>query len=219
MHCIQAVKKPLAHAAVAMLSLAAAQQALAASHSLTLTGLVANGFPFTQIIPPTRFDQYQLPLGGVGSFGLANGDSVSATLTLDMPLTIPASVDLTSVALILQGSGFVSGSSVETGPATVVFSNLGSPMPAIIGPGASTSGQVAAAITLFPPDNGALSFDQMTISFDVMALAGPVTINSAMLTYTLFSPAVPEPATYGLMLLGLGAVAGVARRRRPNGAH
>jgi hypothetical protein len=44
--------------------------------------------------------------------------------------------------------------------------------------------------------------------------AGTLTFNSATGTLTLAIPAVPEPSTYALTLLGLGLVGAIARRRR-----
>ena len=44
--------------------------------------------------------------------------------------------------------------------------------------------------------------------------AGTLTFNSAAGTLTLAIPAVPEPSTYALALVGLGLVGAIARRRR-----
>jgi len=50
-------------------------------------------------------------------------------------------------------------------------------------------------------------FDDSSVSPDGIWQRGALSVQ-------VMTPAVPEPATYALMLLGLAAVAGVARRRR-----
>ncbi len=56
--------------------------------------------------------------------------------------------------------------------------------------------------------------DQPLAGPDYLNGAGTLTFNSATGTLTLAIPAVPEPSTYALALLGLGLVGAVARRRR-----
>ena len=220
MICSRTVKKPLCQVAAVALAWCLAAPAQAATQNLSLTGVVANGNSFSQVSGPTQFDSFILSLDGLTTFSLANLDQVAASITLDQALTVPASVDLTSLALGLQGSGF-SGGGTETANAFFSFSLAGGPPNAVVaaGTGATTSNQVVGAITIAPPFNQAFSFDALTVSFQITALDGPVTIDSAYFRYTLLSPAVPEPASYGLMLLGLGAVAGLVRRRNRGGAH
>ena len=56
--------------------------------------------------------------------------------------------------------------------------------------------------------------DQPLAGPDFLNGAGTLTFNSVAGTLTLAIPAVPEPSTYALALIGLGLVGAIARRRR-----
>jgi len=57
----------------------------------------------------TRFDQWPLALNGLDSSNaitVAQGDTVTATITLDRSFTIPASVDTAWIQLSMYGTNF-----------------------------------------------------------------------------------------------------------------
>lgn len=208
-------KTSLALAAACALWAGGAQ---AAVHNLTLTGVIANGNTSFQIIGPTRFDQWVLSLEGLDDLNpitVEQGDTINATVTFDQLFTVPGSVDLTSFALILGGA-FPGGDTGATGTldfydgATLVKSGGGT---------ATTSGQLANAFTFFPPENGPFTFDSFQSSFVIDTLGGPARLNYSLATYTLFSPsgAVPEPASWAMMIFGFGGVGALLRRRRDGG--
>ena len=188
----------------------------AAVHTLSLTGTVANGNFSSQDIGPTHFDQWVLSLSGLDSLNaitVAQGDTINATIILDQLFTVPASVDLTTFAFILGGAGFPAGNTGTTG--SFNFFN-GLTLVKFGAGGASTSGQIASSVAFFPPDNGAFTFDSLTTSFEITELSGPASLDYSLITYTLFSPngAVPEPATWAMMIIGFGGVGAMVRRRR-----
>lgn len=204
----------IARAAALALVLGLAGQAQAVQTDLALHGTVGDGQPSFQIIGNTRYDQWVLQLSGLdanSAFDINQGDSITATITLDQSLTVPASVSFTSLILVLSGTGFAGDAVVTSG--TVNLSNLGVSVIST-GQSASTSGQVAAGFGVSPPDNGAITFDRMVWTLSIDTLSQQANLDGSLFQYTLFSPVVPEPATYALMLLGVGALAGLASRRR-----
>ncbi len=146
------------------------------------------------------------------------GDIINATITLNQSFTIPASVDLTWVDLTLNGSSFPSGDT-QTNSGTMTFSNGGTSVLDNIPGNCSTSDSLPICYTWDNP--GSITFDKVIMSFEITELAsstvpGPTaTLDSAVLGYTLFSPAapVPEPETYAMMLAGLGLLGFAARRK------
>ena len=202
-------KTSMAAAAACVLWAGGAQ---AAVHTLMLTGTVANGNFSSQDIGPTHFDQWVLSLDSLNAITVALGDTINATITLDELFTVPGSVNLTSFAFILGGAGFPAGDTGTTGNFNF-FSGM--TLVKFGGAGTGTSGQIASSVVFFPPDNGAFTFDSLTTSFEIPELSGPATLDYSLITYTLFSPnAVPEPATWAMMIIGFGGVGAMVRRRR-----
>jgi len=193
-----------------------AGSASAAHYDLALTGTVANGSFSNQTIGATHYDQWFLNLDGLDSTNaitVLEGDTITATVTLDQAFTIPASQNLTVVDFFLFGSAFPD---VDTGTKDIVNSFFLGGVAGPTGGGSTTThGQLAAGNVLFPPDNGALTFDAFTSSFTIETLGAPATLDGSGLEYTLFSnAAVPEPATWGLMILGFGGMGAALRGRR-----
>jgi hypothetical protein len=203
-------------AAAAALLATAGLAAQAASYSLSLTGTVANGSAYSFDVGATRYDGWTLTLDGLSPASpllLQQGDTVDARITLDSPLTVLASEIFTSHVLILRGLDVAEDGSATT--ATFDFKRGGVSVAGSGGSGCTTSGQLAACVAYFAPDNGVLTFDELAISLSVDTLSGPSLYDTAVLSHTRVSDAaaVPEPASWALLLAGAAAL-GLRRRRR-----
>ena len=210
------LKTSLALAAACTLWAGSAQATI---HNLVLFGTVANGNFSSQDFGPTHFDQWLLGLED----SLQNlpitvkvGDTINATVNLDQLFTAPGSIDVTVFGFTQGGAGFPMGDTSTSGSfdffdgAMLVKSGSASTSTST-----STSGQIAASVAFFPPDNGPFTFDSLTTSFTITQLSGPATLNYASIDYSLLGPlAVPEPATWAMMIIGFGGVGALMRRNR-----
>lgn len=203
-------------AAVAVLA-GWAGAAAAANFDLNLTGVVSEGSFSQQTIGATHYDQWVLALSGLdagNAITVAQGDTITATITLDQPFTVPASQLLTSFSFLLFGSAFPSE---DTGVKAIDthFFLSGNPGPSSSNSSTTTSSQLAAGFIFSPPNNGAFTFDSLTSSFTINDLAQSATLDGSAISYTLFSgSATPEPASWALMLLGFGGLGATLRQRR-----
>ena len=189
--------------------------AAAATYVLNLTGTVANGSPAT-VNSGNRFEFFILPLDGFDPLTLAVGDEIQATITLDQALTAPAA-DIRNGMDIGLLSTLYPGISTSTSGTTQLF--LGTDMIVDTGSGTLTSDQFVNAYVNFA--GTAFSFDKVLSNFTITDLGAPsLTVDYAYLsTVAVYqgqveAPAVPEPATWMTMILGMGLV-GAALRRRP----
>lgn len=205
----------LRQAAVATAFAVASLGAQAESHSISLNGVLGNASSFSFDSGSIHFDNWQLNLQGLDSdapLTLSQGDTLRALITFDGPLTVPASVTLTYFTFALTGTGFVGD--VQTDGQYELKLNSVSVLAKPSNCGTAT--QMANCWVLFPPNNGAITFDEVVVDFTVTALSAPVSIDGAEFSYSLFSPvaAVPEPMSAGLLLAGLAGLAWM--RRRPS---
>ena len=207
------LKTSLALAAACTLWAGSAQAATI--HNLVFSGTIANGNFSSQDFGPNHFDQWLLGLDDTLQnlpITVEVGDTINATITLDQLFTVPGSVDVTVFGFTLGGAGFPGGNT-ETNASFDFFNGA-----ALVKSGSSltgTSGQIAAGVAFFSPNNGAFSFDSLTTSFTITELSGPAIVDYASIDYALLSPiAVPEPTTWAMMIIGFGGVGALLRRSR-----
>jgi hypothetical protein len=188
--------------------------AQASTFDLNLTGVVSEGQSSSFTIGDTHYDRWLLSLSGLdanNAITVVNGDTINTTITFDHSFTIPASVQLTSFLLSISGTTFPAVDTGTTG--SMAFSLHDVPVASASNVPTTSSSQLPASLTFFPPENVAMTLDKVTSSFTITALGQPATLDRALVVYTLFSPAVPEPQTYAMALSGLIIVGALARRQ------
>jgi hypothetical protein len=194
--------------------------AQAATFTLGFTGS-AGGFSAGQTdFAGLHFDQFSQGLSGIDpAIVVSQGDFINSTVTFDGLVTIPTSQVRTDLVMFFSGSTFPS---INTGVnGTYTFFN-GASVVNTFGYGSTTSGGLASFAAVFPPDNGAFSFTSYTNDFEITDLATSATLDrSPSFTYSLVSnvSAVPEPATWAMLLLGFFGIGFMMRdARRKKGA-
>lgn len=207
--------------AASVLALSLAGSAQATTFNLDLTGALANGGKGMTDIGTSHYDLYSLTFDGLdesNAFTVMQGDKINATVTLDGLLTIPASVTRTYFAFFLEGDGdFPSENTLVSSNFTI---NNGSNIVLSQAGGSSTSGFLAATTDIYPPDNGMITFDSFNVSFTINTLMTPASVHRAVFEYGLVNDnananaAVPEPASWALMLLGFGGLGAALRSQR-----
>lgn len=194
-------------------ALAFAGQAHAATFALDLTGNVAEFSNFQQDAFGLHFDRYFLNLHGLddsNAITVSQGDEINAVVTLDQLLTIPLSQVRTDLLQYLFGNGFSGAGTAVSG--TFNFYD-GATLVNSFGYSSSTSSQLASFAVAFPPNNAPFSFDSFTNDLTIDVLDQPATLNATAFNYNLVSNAVPEPASWALMMGGFGLVGAAMRRR------
>ena len=186
----------------------------AANFTLDLTADPTTGSYSHFTVGATRYDNYYLALSGLdatNAFTVAQGDTLTENITFAPALTVPASQTFTFFSLGLTGSTFPVEDTAVTGTTTFydngVIDRLGATT-------ATTSTQLVNATVEGIPFNYAWTFDTLTSAWHIDTLATPATLDRAYVSYQLSSAAVPEPATWALLVAGFGVVGLQARRRR-----
>jgi hypothetical protein len=199
--------------ALATSALTMAGQANAAHFVINLTGDV-NNFSNSQIpFGGLLFNSYSLDLDGFGApVSVSQGDTISSTITLNQVYTIAASQVRTDLLQFFFGTGF---SGAGTGVDGTLDFFDGATLVHSVGYGSSTAGALASFGILFPPNNGAFNFDSVVNNLTINTLDQPATLHNSRFNYSLVSNlnAVPEPASWAMMIAGFGAVGAAARRQ------
>lgn len=199
-------------AAVAAVVFGAAS-AHATTYTRTATGTVAGFTPISGLQPsppPYLYTGADETLTGFADIpALVQGDEVDLTVTFDSTITIPASPSWTGFVLDLTGGA--GGGGLDN----FVFNFYdGATLVKTLTSYSTTNGDVSAFGILNPPDNTAFTFDSFTVDITATTLTtGPVDLNGAFFEWW-DATNVPEPATWSLMLAGIGGLGGLLRRRR-----
>ncbi len=198
---------------IAAIAFAFAGHAQAATFALNLTGQVAN-FSNSQFdFAGLHFNNFGLGLSGLddsNAFTVSQGDEINSTVTLDQLYTISTSLVRTDLLQFFFGTGF-------SGAGTQLISQLdfynGATLVNSFATTSSTANALATFAAVFPPNNGAFTFDSFTNHVVIDILDQPATLTASSFNYSLVSNAVPEPANWALMIAGFG-LTGAAMRRR-----
>jgi len=197
-------------AAVAALGAGAASQSHATAFTLSLTGDPTT-FTETQFISgSSAYDQFSMGLSGLdatNAITVSQGDTISSTVTLTSAYTIGTASGHTDILQFFFGEGFPSENTGVDG--TFNFYD-GASLVATFGYSSTTSSSLASYTANFPPGNPAFTFDSFTNDLTINDLATSATLDNSSFSYALVTP-VPEPATWVMMMLGVGA-AGLALR-------
>ena len=184
----------------------------ATAYTLNLTGSVGDMQTYTFGTGHADYAEAYLPLSGLDSSNAitaTQGDTVDATVTFDQALVMPASQLHTDFLLYLTGSAFPSENTGVAGTFTLYDGA------AVVGQfayGSTTSNQLSNYAALFPPSNGAYTITSFTDDFTVGSLPQSAVLDGAAFSYALVS--VPEPATWTMLLVGLGGLGAVLRTAR-----
>lgn len=208
----QSLKKALTTAAAAMLLTAPAS---AATYILNLTGTVSQAnsgsFPFQG----NTIQFWNLALNGLMPIILVQSDIVRATVQLNQSFTVPATNQMFIGFNLFQDNGGVSPIQPVSTSGTMTF-NPGGMSP--FGPLATGCGNCIASIAFLGASN-AVSFGSLYTEFTIDTLTDPsFLVDGASVSYQLRDPisAVPEPATWAMMIFNFGLVGGAMRVRRRN---
>ena len=185
--------------------------AQAATYILNLTGTVSSGTTASVEAFGLRFDFFDIVLNGFDPLTLEVGDEIQANIVLDQSLTVPSAFTRNQVDFILLNSA---GGTTSTGTdGTTDLFDGGS----LIASGASGSGSTNQVVNSYLNFAGtSFSFDTVQSNFTITDLGDPtLDVDFPLLRYVLVNPAaaVPEPATWALMIVGFGAVGSSMRRR------
>ncbi len=210
-----------------LLAFAAAALVIAAPSSaativLNLTANPANTTTNTFTFAGSTFNTANLIFDPFEPFTVQQGDIIQATITFSSGFTVPASGEqLFGVNFIGLDSESPLGYPDQEGPdneGTLVFDYTVGPTGL---PNNTQGGSCSNCLTSIAgqiPGNSFV-FDSISLTETVTELNAPFTIGSASFSYQLRDVgAVPEPATWAMMITGFGLVGGAMRRRRTGAA-
>lgn len=180
--------------------------ASATTFVLNLTGDVSNIATNSFTFNGTLYNTGVLDLSGFRPFQLQDGDSVDVTVSITGgAFTLPVRQNM---FFGLNFADILGGALPPNSSGNGQFSFNGGPT---VG---AACGNCTGLISY--QNNSPLSFTQLaaTGTFHVVA---PYDVNSVSVSYQVDGPAIPEPATWGLMISGFGMAGAMFRRQRKQG--
>ncbi len=201
---------------IALSSIVAVAPASAATYILNLSGSVASGTPQNFTSGGYTYDVVTIALTGFTPLSLAAGDTIEALITLDAPLTVPSAGYYNAVDLALISTTGTTPVDTDASGTSEFF--LGGSSFLTGGSNTTSNGAVFNSYLQFPGTS--FSFDSVQSNFTINSLGGPlVDVDVAYFRTFAVNPAVqavPEPATWAMMIGGFGAIGGTMRYRRRN---
>ena len=202
-------------------ALTVAAPAVATVHMISLTGTSANTTFGTFTIGASTYQTGNLildPFTPFTPFTLEQGDQILATITLNGAFVVPTSGEqLFGINFNDVNGGSPVGPNGSTNNFGTVTFSLNGGATARDG-GDTTSGACSNCLTAitqaFP--GGAFSFDGLGLDETVTGLAQPFDVGQVTISYQLrdVTGNIPEPASWAMMIAGMGFVGGIARRRQ-----
>ncbi len=212
----------LAAAAIAA-TVAMAAPAGAAVHVLNLTGSVGSATYNSFVSGGQQYNTGALDVGtGTGlPFTVAAGDEIQVNLTLDGPFTVPGASGNQFFGVNFINSGGANPTFLPSPPepeATTGTISFSGGTGAALGSLGTNCGNCLTALLGRGPAGG-FTFTGLYADTFVgdPTLAAPFTVDDVTISYQVNS-AVPEPATWAMMLAGLAGVGMVLRSRRSKAA-
>lgn len=185
---------------------------------LNLTANPANTTTNTFTIGNSTYNTANLNFDPFDPFTVAEGDVIQATITFTSGFTVPASNEqLFGVNFLGVTTDSPPGYSNNEGPnneGTAVFGYSGGPTGLATDTQSGSCSNCLTSIMGQIPGNS-FTFDSISLVETITSLNAPFTIGSGSFSYQLREvSAVPEPATWTMMIGGFGIVGGALRRRR-----
>jgi len=190
----------------------------APTSTLDLTADPANLTTGSFTIGTSNFRTGNLATDPFATFTIEEGDIIRTTLTLASGLTVPGSMEQLFGLNFFQGNGGSPGGyppgAGPTTEGTLTFSYSMGPTGLDNDTLFGACGNCLTAIGGNVP-GGPFIFDKLIVEQTITSLNAPFLIDNAIFSYQLrdVAVAVPEPATWLVLILGLGVI-GTALRRR-----
>lgn len=198
-------------------ALLAAAPASAASYVFDLTGVVSSGSSATVDSGGFRFNFFTIALSDFTPTVFEAGDTIEAMVTFDEALIVPSAGVRNGVDLVFLNTAFP-GTTTETSGTTDLFL-MGAPV-LDQASGSTSSDALFNGLTNF--SGTSFAFDSAQSNFSVVALGAP-TLPADVAYFRWYTadalPAVPEPASWAMMILGFGLVGAAMRKRKANVAY
>ena len=190
--------------------------AAAVTYTVNLTGIVANTIVNNFTFNGIAFQSGGLELSGFTPFTVAQGDDIVFTIALDGSFVVPKSFATPNYAQFfgVNFNNFDPPLEPVNTTGTILFSGLTGDFP---NPAAAGCGNCVGLIA-GRSFGDAFSLTGASGTALIDTLAAPYEITSISISYQI-NPnefnAVPEPATWALMIGGFFLAGGVVRTRRP----